>query len=455
MKMRSRSSTSQGFTLIEILVVIVIILIVSAVALPTIISGMSHRQVGESARVLQALLAGARDSAIRNNAPSGIRLLPDPVFNGVDASTGMLDPSQILAANRVIPIAPAPAYMEGLVNIGAVPTTLNLPYPGDNGGNYPINVAVGSVLVLEESVYNLLVYPAIPNAPTSWFWNIRLGDKLQINNAGPWYTVVGPMTQSAAIGNPELFVNVGVPGTQSPLARLYDNGDQAFVYYPEFLLLVNGVDDNGNGWTDEGWDGVDNNGDGNIDELAEWESELWTGAANTQNITNMPYVIRRRPAPTINARAVELPSNVVIDLTTWNTTLERSRLPVDRNTGYVDILLNPDGSVVPTTLYSCPSSFGLASSFFHFWLAERSDLAAPGASATAAPYLPLPPGLAPNLFNGLELKGEYRLITLFTRTGQITTNANPKFDNPSTPTTGKSYNPSVPFLPAQQGVSGN
>ena len=155
----------------------------------------------------------------------------------------------------------------------------------------------------------------------------------------------------------------------------YNNGNQTFVYYPEFLLLVNGVDDNANGWTDEGWDGVDNNGDGNIDELAEWESEVWTGAANTQNITNSPYVIRRRPAPATNARAVQLPSNVVIDLTTWSTTHERSRLPVDKNTGYVDILVNPDGSVVPTTIYSCPSSFGMASAFFHFWLAERSDLA--------------------------------------------------------------------------------
>ena len=60
---------------------------------------------------------------------------------------------------------------------------------------------------------------------------------------------------------------------------LYNNGDQPIIYHPEFLLLVNGVDDNANGWIDEGWDGVDNNGDGQVDELAEWESELWTGAA--------------------------------------------------------------------------------------------------------------------------------------------------------------------------------
>ena len=455
--MRSRTSTYQGFTLVEVLVVIMMILIVSVLTLPTIISGMSHRQVGESARILQALLAGARDSAIRNNAPSGIRLLPDPVFNGVDASTGLLDSSQILAANRVIPIEPAPAYTEGLVLVryNTDVSSLQLPYPGPGGGYYPLGASGSNVLILQECVYNPSVYPAIPNPPTSWFWNIRLGDKVQINNAGPWYTVVGPMTQAPAKGNSELFVNVGPPGTRSPLAALYANGDQFVVYYPEFLLLVNGADDNANGWIDEGWDGVDNNADGNIDELAEWEWENWRGAPVTQDLSNVPYVIRRRPVPAANARAVALPSNVVVDLTTWNTTRERSRLPVDTNTGFVDIMVNPDGSVVPSTLYSCPSSFGLASAFFHFWLAERSDLAAPSASATASPYLPLPQGMAPNLFNGLEIKGEYHLITLFARTGQVTTNANPTFDKPSTPTTGKTYNPSLPFLPAQQGVSGH
>ena len=115
--MSSRTTSHQGFTLVEILVVIVIILIVSALTLPTVLSALSHRQVSESARILQAALAGARDAAIRNNAPSGIRLLPDPVFNGVNASTGQLDSGSILAANRLIPIEPAPAYHEGLVTI--------------------------------------------------------------------------------------------------------------------------------------------------------------------------------------------------------------------------------------------------------------------------------------------------------------------------------------------------
>ena len=319
---------------------------------------------------------------------------------------------------------------------------------------YPINVPVGSLLVLEESAYNPFLVPTLPNSPTSWFWNIRIGEKLQLNNAGPWYTVVGPMTQSSAMGNSELFVNVGPPGTRSPLARF--NG--VIVYHPEFLLLVNGVDDNANGWTDEGWDGIDNNGDGQVDELAEWETEIWTGASLTQNITNVPYLIRRSPAPAPAARAVALPTQMVVDLTTWSSTRERSRLPVNVHTGYVDIMVNPDGSLVPMTIYSTPASFGLGSAFLHFWLAERSDLAAPSPTVTAAPYLPLPQGLAPTRFNGLELKGENRLVTLFARTGQVTTNENPPFDTPVVTTTGTAsttaYNPNLPFQGAQQGVSG-
>ena len=306
--MVSRTTSYRGFTLIEMLVVIVIILIVSAVALPTVLSALSHRQIGESARLLRAALAGARDAAIRNNAPSGIRLLPDPVFTGINPSTGRLDSSLILASNRLIPIEPAPAYHEGLVTIDYEfeLSRLQVPYPGAGGGYYPFGGSGPNVLLLQESGFNPYVYPALPNPPTSWFWNIRVGDKLQINNAGPWYTVVGPMNLTAADGNPELFVNVGQPGTQSPLPALYSQGNQTIVYYPEFLLLVNGVDDNSNGWIDEGWDGIDNNGDGNIDELAEWELEVWTGASASlaQNITNVPYVIRRRPAPGPNARAI-------------------------------------------------------------------------------------------------------------------------------------------------------
>ena len=110
------------------------------------------------------------------------------------------------------------------------------------------------------------------------------------------------------------------------------------------------------------------------------------GAATLNgNNQNISYTITRRPVVSPGSRETPLPSNVVVDLTTWNAQYfnanfsgttgvsyvsERSRLPVDPTTGYVDILLNPNGTVVPTTEYSSPSSFGMNSAFYHFWLAS-------------------------------------------------------------------------------------
>ena len=181
---------------------------------------------------------------------------------------------------------------------------------------------------------------------------------------------------------------------------------------------------------------------------------------------NQTYTITRRPAPSSGSREMALPSNVVIDLTTWATTHERSRFPlpppangvgtsqvINPNSGSVDILVNPDGTVVPSTVYSSPSSFGLNGAFLHFWLAERSDVTAPSAGTYST--LPLPAGLAPtNFATGAELKGEYSLVTVYSRTGQILVNSPPRFDNPSNPANGSFYNLNIPFVEAQQGATG-
>jgi prepilin-type N-terminal cleavage/methylation domain-containing protein len=454
-----RRVPSRGFTLVELLAVIVIILLVSVLTLPIVIPSLSERQVGEAARLLQGALVGARDSAIQQNAPSGIRLVPDSMFNGINPSTGLLDPNLPLAASRIVPLGLAPDHTEGYLSIFPPPPNLKVPYQGPGGGTLPLLTSSSNCLMVEESVYQIdpNSYVALPNPPVSWFWNVRVGDKVQINRSGPWYTVVGPMTVKPADGNAEMFVNVGPPGPPVPktypLRRyLFTNGT---FYYPEFLFLVNGRDDNHNGWRDEGWDGVDNNGDGRIDEAAEWENEKWPEPIITQVVVNQPYIIRRRPIPTSSTRGVVLPSNVVIDLTTWATTRERSRLPVDPLTGYVEIVVNPAGDIVPSSIYSVPSSFGMSSAFFHFWLAERGDVMAPTTPAAAAPLLPIAPGARPDQSNGRQIGGSYRLATLFTRSGLLTTNPNMRFDDPAAPADGVAYNPNLPFLKAQQGVWGD
>jgi prepilin-type N-terminal cleavage/methylation domain-containing protein len=522
---RAAAGLRDGFTLVELLVVIFIILLVSAVALPTVIPAITHRQVSEAARLLQGAIVGARDAAIHANAPRGIRLLPDPTFTPLipqgQTGAGQIDPTRILACNRIVPIQPAPDYSEGFVNIlrdpnfpGAIspfpsnlppfpqqtnPQQFILPYPYPSlavatAGTY-VNRA--SVLMVEQSPYTFSTdssgnVTTTVNPPTSWFWNLRVGDKIRFGNSGRLYTIIGPMSIGPADGNSELFVNDGLPGANQPLLQrqYYFNNVPAPLVYPEYLFLVNGLDDNNDGVIDSGWDGIDNNFDGLIDEMVpsdpsiyytEWEIELWDDVLsrpppltnpqiyNVQSNTpvptgflNLSYTVIRRPIAAPNQREVALPSNVVIDLTTWGAlsakqpaSLERSRLPVNGFTGHVDILVSPQGDVIPSTIYATPAIFGMANSFYHFWLAERGDLFDPDTTATHPPYLPLPVGLNPNALAGREVKGENRLVTLFTRSGQLTTNEILNFDTQNIQNTAPPYyNTNIPFLEAQQGARG-
>src|SRR3954467_7530068 len=149
---RAAAGFRGGFTLVELLVVIFIILLVSAVALPTVIPAISHRQVSEAARLLQGAIVGARDAAIHANAPRGIRLLPDPTFTPRFTSgtlLGQIDPTRILACNRIVPIQPAPDYSEGFVNIlhdtvlsGSPFAATVPPYPQQPSIPYPYPNAV-------------------------------------------------------------------------------------------------------------------------------------------------------------------------------------------------------------------------------------------------------------------------------------------------------------------------
>ena len=138
-------------------------------------------------------------------------------------------------------------------------------------------------------------------------------------------------------------------------------------------------------------------------------------------------------------------------------------------------MINPDGSAVPTTIYSSPASVGMVGAFYHFWLAERGDVYAPtftvnngvtsGSLVTGYTFaLPMPTSgsrkcrvrtTAPtfNAYQGLVatnpslpyFKGEMRIVTLNSRTGQITTNENPTFNV---------LNVNQPFIQAQLGDLG-
>jgi hypothetical protein len=491
---------------------------------------------------LTGAIAGARDAAIRQNEPRGIRLVPDPTLTQPALGTAAAGSLQ-LAYNRIVPIEPAPDYIEGKINIGPA-----LPFgasqngfpseypratgPGQTYPYFPSDPGVPSrVLMIEESIYSggFAWQPGsggLPNPPVNWYWNIRVGDKIKVGGTGRALTVVGPCVRSpwTTGDNPELFVNVGPPGTLPPLTRTYCTvtaGGFAFFANgnPEFLFLVNGEDDDHDGFVDAGWDGFDGNATGlsppdkRIDDLSEWEVEIWPIAAaaasildsgpNSSNVSpsnagtnnwlsqhwqdavlDQPYSIQRRPVPTAGAREVLLPAGVVVDATSWSMTQERSRLPVDPASLFVDIMLNPSGQVIPTTVYSAPTSASPIP-FLHFWLADRNDVYPVGAVwGLPTPTNPAPPFLLPMDVDAAKndpnnagyqlagpghyppasalpaapmLKGDRRLITINAKSGMVVTNTLDTIPHTTTDGTilpGEGFNiddPGQPFYKAQFG----
>ncbi|QEH38170.1 hypothetical protein OJF2_67680 [Aquisphaera giovannonii] len=440
MRIRRRVRPGRGagaFTLVELLVVIAIVGLVSVAAFAV----LSHASVAASgaARELQAALVAARDAAMATGRPHGIRLLPDPAFPVSRLADGSIDPSKPLCASRFIPIETAPDYAEGFVvlNIDPGPGLQGFPgkYPRSSTESYPYP---GKVLMIEESpvdIFTNLVHP-----PTSWFWNVRIGDRIRIDGSGTWYTVVGPMTTP----NPEMFVNCGTPGvdfqgTKSPLIRYFDSWVEA-----EYLFLVDGRDDNGDGFVDEGFDGIDNNANGLVDEIGEWEQEAWSDAQAQAFFQSRRYVISRRPVPSPGGVPVTLPSSTVIDLSTWSTTRERSRLPVNAYSGEADILIGPRGDVMPTTVYSTPASTPFGAPFLHFWIADRSDVFDPDLSAT--PRLPVLGDEDPG--NGRALRGSPFLVSMNARSGRIESTTPTPIGSS---TAGAGRDPGFPFRAVEQG----
>lgn len=555
----------RGFTLVELLVVVFIIGLLAISTLPVIVPSLQQNSINLAARQLHAELSRQRDLAVRTNRPAGIRLLPDPVTRGgfVPAGNGIVEDLRVITASRMIAIEQGPDYAEGTLHsffhepelidpanpgFGNVLTYLEppgLPPPPPPMGLGPDPYPY--LLVHEdkgEPVRNTagVAVAVVPNAPTSWFNNIRQGERIRLNAGGRQYTIAGPVANPAvavaagmtiaseqapaAVKNPQRFISYG-PGYVSTPGGLVP-GSTVSTY--EFLLLTNGEDDDGDGFIDEGFDGINNDGDfypagfpndqlvgrpiidpgfngiddnanGLIDEplelylhydnalgfvypgnpfgfptgglpptVNEFELEVLIGS---DEIETRSYSIQRRPVPVAGAREMALPAGVFIDLTTWDSAdqfrtnrfstvyssvPERSRLPVDPYTLTADILMAPDGSVIERAANANPApSYNYP--YYHFWLTDADGLNEPfsiaqlnanGLAPGDLPFrLPLPAGSG-NEYGGIPtagiydypgptnlpvLRGNRRLVSLNTRTGQITTTSAERFavDNPAEP----------------------
>lgn len=206
----------------------------------------------------------------------------------------------------------------------------------------------------------------------------------------------------------------------------------------------------------------------------------------------LEYNIKRRMVPSANSAEVGLPSDVVIDATTavvylpcsksltltepniqklglnqigpscqsdllfLNSSSERSRLPIDLSTGYVDIIFQPDGQVT-TSGASSVNNPPFQVPFYHLWLTDRGDVFPPtdpfkSKGKLYNPRLPISVEMLNTLQSqhmNLEnsewaLKNERRLITIQTRTGKISSQSVEQFDPNQV---------DLPYQDAQKGIA--
>ena len=231
----------------------------------------------------------------------------------------------------------------------------------------------------------------MPNPPTNWFWNIRVGDKIQINNAGPWYTVVGPMaiasgTTSTGATQPRDVRECRAAGIRSPLVAATARRCDAAISPISSSSSTAGrqqqrLDRRGMGWGGQqrrtacqraGMNGESDRVGARAMCSARPSNRLFT------TCVNQVYTIKRRPGPVAQCPRDrpadgrrDRPDRLgVVPERERPTVPPRTNDPACRRrcfqlqyTGYVDIVLNPDGTVLPTTVYSSPSSFSLGSAF--------------------------------------------------------------------------------------------
>src|SRR5438094_6870141 len=78
-----------GFTLIELLVVTGLILVLATLTVGIVANSMDRDRVRQGADQMQGWLVMAKQWAMRNKVPTGIRLVPDP-------TTGLITQAQFI-----------------------------------------------------------------------------------------------------------------------------------------------------------------------------------------------------------------------------------------------------------------------------------------------------------------------------------------------------------------------
>jgi len=173
---------SSGFTLIELMIVVALLILIASMTVSAINLNTNNDKVRAGSRQVQSYLAGARDRAIYSKAPRGVRFLLDPTNNRTVSS--------------MVFIAPTDPWTQGTIQLE------RLDADNDNDADdYTSMPANNPPAVIVRGFDNELTSTGY--YPTEWVSLYRQGmlkDGTRIRipaNGGAWYTV----TNTAQLGS--------------------------------------------------------------------------------------------------------------------------------------------------------------------------------------------------------------------------------------------------------------
>ena len=397
-----------AFTLVELLVAITIFAILSTLALSAFRETDQDRAKA-SAQLLRSMIEGARSRAIHDQAPRGIRLILDPV---VDPTTnrrrmvtsvvyigapeqfaGVLDdPDGDGRHTNQLDVSPRDGLIDqGLPNQGQ-PVFSEPGRPGfddDNDGMVDNDEFEFGARNSDDAIVATVNNGTTPGFTTEWrirenvVWPVLrrrkllahtgefIGARIKIPaRANVWFPIVdidSPFGPMGTDPHPDSFPNDDPDPVVANAVRLTIAGEYPFVDPQQHNY--------GGGVTQE--------------------------RAKVNANTLIEYVLELAPPILPGTTPQALASGVAIDL-------DGSKIPPSwiQGTGYIDqldILFSPRGEVIGSAA---------AAGVMHFVLAHTEDIVEAQLTATRSPNTN---AVIPN-----PQKPE-RLVTLFTRTGQVTT----------------------------------
>ena len=182
MKFNKPSKTSDGFTLVEVLVVITIMVILTAILIPNIRTVTKDRNTREAARTVGSLLARASQRAAVDGI-AGVVLFRNPNYLLDSNNDGALNPAVDFqfAVTSVALLRKVPDYTGDFA--GAVATnTIDAATPA-----LPVGTVSSARIMLpvEQADLNL----------------ISPGDKIALNNSGFEYTITQAFSRTVTAGS--------------------------------------------------------------------------------------------------------------------------------------------------------------------------------------------------------------------------------------------------------------